>query len=253
MPRIQVTIAASCLAFLWQACAPAPAPVMLPPPGKEIYRTAAQRMTAVIISASPNVDSWARGRFSKVDAPKDADGGSAAPITSDGYFLTADHVLAGAKGRNIFVLYGSRGRLGATKARIVWRSPATDLALLHSPISTPEYYEWSAPSQWLPQGFPVMHAGVSTGFQSVAGKLITPIPPETRLSSARRFKYDIPLAPGDSGGAVVGANGRLIGVNSAVEFLVPLETAFFIESEANRPNVGKLNAIIAADRRSSGR
>jgi hypothetical protein len=44
----------------------------------------------------------------------------------------------------------------------------------------------------------------------------------------------------------------LIGVNSAVEFLVPLETAFFIESEGNRPNVGKLMMVIARDRKKYG-
>ena len=59
---------------------------------------------------------------------------------------------------------------------------------------------------------------------------------------------DIPLQPGDSGGPVLDAYGNLVGINSAVEFLVPLETAFFVDSEGNRPNVRKINAIIENDR-----
>ena len=47
------------------------------------------------------------------------------------------------------------------------------------------------------------------------------------------------------------ARGRIVGVNSAVEFLVPLETAFFIESEGNRPNLARLNRLIENDREKS--
>ncbi|NQX02918.1 hypothetical protein HQ447_19850, partial [bacterium] len=50
------------------------------------------------------------------------------------------------------------------------------------------------------------------------------------------------------GGPVVDAYGRLVGINSAVEFLVPMETAFFVDSEGNRPNIAKLEAVIHQDR-----
>ena len=101
----------------------------------------------------------------------------------------------------------------------------------------------------MPAGTPVIHSGIATGFRSEPGKLVTSIPPGR--ANAARFKHDIPLEPGDSGGAVVDAHGQLVGVNSAVEFLVPLETAFFIESEANRPNVRALQRAIESDRRSN--
>lgn len=231
------------------SCTPPPPPPDPTPPNREIYRIAARRLTAVVVSDRDDVDSWVGSRFTNGRAPANADGGSGVPITGDGYFLTADHVLASSDGRNVFVIYGRQGRLGATKARIVWRSASGDLALLHTPIETPQYYEWTPSDQWLPRGSPVMHAGIATGFKSSSGKLITGISPESGISGIRRFKHDIPLEPGDSGGAVVDARGLLVGVNSAVEFLVPLETAFFIESEANRPNVRKLMGIIARDRK----
>lgn len=62
---------------------------------------------------------------------------------------------------------------------------------------------------------------------------------------------DIPLEPGDSGGPVIDAYGNLIGVNSAVEFLIPLETAIFIDSEGVRPNVQKIHELIQRDRNSN--
>jgi hypothetical protein len=39
-----------------------------------------------------------------------------------------------------------------------------------------------------------------------------------------------------------------VGINSAVEFLVPMETAFFIDSEGNRPNIRFIGAVIEKDR-----
>ena len=56
------------------------------------------------------------------------------------------------------------------------------------------------------------------------------------------------MLPGDSGGAVLDADGRLIGINSAVQYLVPMETAFFIDSEGSRPRVAMLEQIIRLDR-----
>ena len=249
MSRLLVTICLGLGLTILSSCTP-PEPAANPtPPSREVYRMAAKRLTAIVVSGEKGVDEWVGSRFTQGDAPSDADGGSAIPITTDGYFMTADHVLASSADRNVFVIYGRSGRLGATQARIVWRSASSDLAVLHAPIATPDHYRWTPTNAWVSRSTPVMHAGIATGFKSPSGKLITGIPPETPFSGSRRFKHDIPLEPGDSGGPVVDANGLLVGVNSAVEFLVPLETAFFIESEANRPNVGKLMAMIASDRK----
>ena len=183
------------------------------------------------------------------NAPKDADGGSAAPITADGYFLTADHVLANSPGKNVFIIYAKGGKIMNRKARIVWRSKGDDLAILHLNEKTPYYYNWTAPGEWLSPGRAVVHGGMSTGFSSAPGKLRTALSPEGTFTGNRAFKIDIPLKPGDSGGPIVDSYGNLIGINSAVEFLIPLETAIFIDSEGNRPNTRKIASIIAKDRR----
>jgi hypothetical protein len=96
----------------------------------------------------------------------------------------------------------------------------------------------------------VIHGGMATGHRTSSGKLRTPLAPEGAFTGNRPFKIDIPLEPGDSGGPVVDAFGNLVGINSAVEFLIPLETAIFIDSEGNRPNTRKIAGIINKDRES---
>ena len=210
-------------------------------------------MTAVVVTDRNDLDTWVNRRFSVSHAPGDADGGSATPISPDGYFLTADHVLARMAGRNVFLLHGRGGPLAPVKARVVWRSESADIALLHVPIKTPNYYRWSPPERWLPAGSGVIHGGLATGFKSEPGKLGTTIPPEGGFTGTRKFKIDIPLQPGDSGGPVVDAYGNLVGINSAVEFLVPMETAFFVDSEANRPNTRMINSLVQVDRARNSR
>jgi len=252
MPSLARLLSIALAAMFFPACSPVPTNAPPPdttPPGRAVRRMAASRLTAVVISSKDELSPWVESRFTQGQGPEDADGGSAVPISPDGYFITADHVLARSAGRNIFVIHGQQGGLKATKARIIWRSASTDLAVLHIPLATPNYYTWTEQNQWVPAGTPVIHSGIATGFRSEPGKLVTSIPPGR--ANAARFKHDIPLEPGDSGGAVVDAHGQLVGVNSAVEFLVPLETAFFIESEANRPNVRALQRAIESDRRSN--
>ena len=242
--RLMGFLAAACLV---SACSVPPQPDSKVP-GQEIRGIIARRASAVIVTNCADPGRWVRGGFSAVHDPGDAEGGSATPLSPDGYFLTADHVLSQLEARNVFVLYGRKGRLTPSKARVVWRSSREDLALLHIQESTPEYYHWTSPDHWLPGGTGVMHGGIATGLKSRPGKLSTTLAPERAFTRTRKFKISIPLRPGDSGGPVVDAYGRLVGINSAVDFLVPMETAFFVDSEANRPNTRAIAALIEADR-----
>ena len=239
------------VALLGQSCAVSPPPD-LTPTSAATRRITSQRVSAVVVTDRMNLDRWVNRNFVTSQAPHDADGGSAAPIAPDGYFLTADHVLSNMAGQNVFLIYGQGGRLAPARARIVWRSGPSDLALLHIPVKTPFYYRWTPSDKWLPAGNAIIHGGISTGFKCGAGKLATGLAPEGALTGTRKFKMDLPLQPGDSGGPVVDAHGELVGVNSAVEFLVPMETAFFVDSEGCRPNVHQIDAIIESDRRRNG-
>lgn len=234
-------------AFAVQACAVAPSPDPTPP-GPAVRKQVLQRVSAVIVTDRPNLGTWVKRGFPVSQAPGDADGGSATPVSPDGYFLTADHVLARMEGRNVYVIYGGGASLKPHVARVVWRSERADLALLHIKAKSPLYYQFTPARKWLPIGTPVMHGGIATGFNSDPGKLGTSLPPSSPLTRTRKFKIDIPLQPGDSGGPVVDATGALVGINSAVEFLVPMETAFFIDSEASRPNPARIDSLIQNDR-----
>ncbi len=115
-------------------------------------------------------------------------------------------------------------------------------------MKTPYFYNWTPPERGLATGHGVIHGGMATGFRSPPGRLRSPLSPEGTFTGNRAFKIDIPLEPGDSGGPVVDGFGNIIGINSAVEYLIPLETAIFIDSEGNRPNTRKISAIIQKDR-----
>ncbi len=252
MSKFFLNTVAAFLCLLAAACSPTPPP---PPasmaiPGQVARQIVRERLSAVVVTTREELGSWVRQRFDTSGAPGDADGGSAAPITPDGYFLTADHVLTRSDSKNVFIIYGSGGRIVTSKARIVWRSFSDDLALLHIPLKTPYHYNWTPPDQWLPSGHGIIHGGMATGHRTSPGKLRSPLAPEGAFTSNRPFKIDIPLEPGDSGGPVVDAFGNLVGINSAVEFLIPLETAIFIDSEGNRPNTRKIAGIITQDRKS---
>jgi len=247
--KIGVVLLAGLLA---QGCmAPQPERV---PPGRTARLMVAERVSAVVVTRRDNIQNWTDGRLPKIYERDDVDGGSAAPIAPDGYFLTADHVLERVRtGRHAFVIYHTGGSLVTAKARVVWRSGSADLALLKVPLATPKFYQWTPPQHWLPAGTPIIHGGIATGFKPGTGKLATALAPEHGFTGARKFEIDIPLQPGDSGGPVVDAHGGLVGINSAVEFLVPMDTAFFVDSEGTRPNTRMIDDLIKRDRaRNSG-
>jgi S1-C subfamily serine protease len=227
------------------------APASFQAPDKTTRQIVRERISAVVVTGRKDISSWTNKKFVIANAPKDADGGSAAPISDDGYFLTADHVLIDVADKHIFVIYANGGKITTIKARVVWRSAKDDLALLHIPMKTPYYYRWSSPTRRIPQGLPVIHGGMATGTKSSTGVLRTGLAAESWMSRGRFFKMDIPLEPGDSGGPVIDAYGNLIGINSAVEYLIPLETAIFIDSEGVRPNIRKINELMQVDRNSN--
>ena len=173
--------------WLTQSCSVSP-PADTLAPGRTTRQIVAERVSAVVVTDRNSLDRWVNRNFATSQAPSDADGGSAAPIAPDGYFLTADHVLSRMNGRNVFLICGQGGRLAPAKARVVWRSESSDLELLHIPVKTPYFYRWTPPENWLPAGNSVIHGGISTGFKTGDGKLSTALPPESVFTGTRKFK-----------------------------------------------------------------
>src|SRR5688572_16747909 len=111
MPLLARLFPVALAAALFTGCRstpPEPQPEVTEP-GRAVMRKAAQRLTAVVISGKEELAPWVESRFTQGHGPDDADGGSAVPITPDGYFITADHVLARSDGRNIFLIHAQLG------------------------------------------------------------------------------------------------------------------------------------------------
>ena len=219
------------------------------PPGGEALRIAQDRISAIMVTDTADLGSWIDSGYSPANAPKSTDAGTGCPITADGYFLTADHVIKNASKKTTHVIYGRGYDRKTATARVIWRDTKNDLALIHADFSTPRYYRFTPPSISLPEGTPVFHGGLTTGLKPLYGTLSSTIPAQSMISSAQKFIIDIPLQPGDSGGPILDARANLIGVNSSVEFLIPMETPIFTNSHGVRPNIAKLMKIIAQDRR----
>lgn len=208
------------------------------------------RLTAVAVTKRSNLENFPNVNPSVIRDHRNLDGGSAAPISQDGYFITANHVLARAGGNHVFIIYANGGKTITSRARIVWRSDKDDVAILHIPAKTPYYYQWSEFDFPMILGHSVMQGGVVTGATLGQGKVISKIKSDGLMAKSGTFHMDIKLQPGDSGGPIVDVDGHLVGINAKIEFLTSLQTEIFIESEAIRPSISGIQAIIDRDRES---
>lgn len=236
------------------------------------YQPIGRKLAAVVVTDSENLSAWKSRKFAVKHTPMNTDGGSAAPISADGYFLTAYHVVSKARGKNIYILYAGGNGISVNRARIVWSSSSSDLAILHISQNTPNYYQWSPLERGLPQGQAVYHGGMRWrdtlmpedkqysnrnliyGWNSgsngkIQGKLLTNIHSETASKGDRKFKMNIPLMPGDSGGPIVDPNGKLIGINIVSEVFYYMQNPIFINSVGIRPSPEKITNIINKDRK----
>ncbi len=149
--------------------------------------------------------------------------GSGVIISSDGYVLTANHVIANSQEIKI-ALTGNKVEY---KARVIGSDPDTDVAVLkidadHLPAIT------LGDSSQLEVGDIVLAIGnpfdisqpgqtptVTMGIVSALGRSGLPL---DGFSGYENFiQTDAAINPGNSGGALVDAEGRLVGINTAIE------------------------------------
>jgi len=195
------------------------APASRPVPSSS-FASLVKRVSPAVVSIdtlSPGGDPvpWIRetpeGTVAGLATPVRRGAGSGFFISADGYVVTNDHVIAGAKEITVS-LADSR----QFPARLVGTDPPTDLAVLKvdahdlpfvsfSPAPLPEVGDWV-----VAVGNPFGFGGTATaGIVSALGREIG----EAHVSF---MQIDAPINSGNSGGPTFDLEGRVVGVNTAI-------------------------------------
>jgi len=148
--------------------------------------------------------------------------GSGVIISSDGYIVTNNHVIENAS--KIKVVLNDKRQYDAT---LIGRDPNTDMALIRIEEKNLQYAiignsDEAKVGQWvLAVGNPFdLTSTVTAGIISAKGRnlnlLKDPNRPESQYSIESFIQTDAAVNPGNSGGALVAADGKLIGINTAI-------------------------------------
>ena len=154
--------------------------------------------------------------------------GAAVPVSRDGYFLTAAHVVGDAESITLVSALADRGglQLCRANARIVWSPIADesgpDLALLYADMPGIDPFKLASTppkdgDRIAAAGWPWQHAGSSSGPPWLAGGRVLDVAMHAAVPGHPEFavvRHDTPLVPGDSGGPLLDSTGNLIAVNS---------------------------------------
>ncbi len=142
--------------------------------------------------------------------------GSGVILTPDGYIVTSNHVIENASKIEV-VLYDNR----SFTASLVGADPSTDLALLKINAEGLPYLEYGD-SDALRVGDWVLAVGnpfnltstVTAGIVSAKGRMLNLLNDRFRVESF--IQTDAAVNPGNSGGALVNVEGKLVGINTAI-------------------------------------
>lgn len=171
-----------------------------------------------------------------------AGSGSGVVYGEDGYIITNNHVIEGSG--DISVVFADGARF---PAEVVGTDPITDIGVLLvqrqdlSPISLGSADDLLIGEPAVAVGNPLGLAGgptVTTGIVSALDRRLQASGDEDLFGLVQT---DAPIAPGSSGGALVDASGRLIGITTAIAvsnvgaeglgFAVPIDIAIGVAND----------------------
>ncbi|WP_344126162.1 S1C family serine protease [Luedemannella flava] len=185
--------------------------------------------SAPVVDRSSLADIAAKVQPSVVHIMTDSGEGSGIVMTSDGYVLTNNHVIAGAKNNTVTVGF-SNGK--KAKATIKGTDPRTDVGVIKvegvSDLTAAEF----ADSDGVRVGDTVLAIGSPLGLEgsvsagivsalhrtiSVGGEQQSPFEQGTGTTTiGDALQTDAAINPGNSGGALVNTEGKVVGVNTAI-------------------------------------
>ncbi|MBN2637740.1 MAG: trypsin-like peptidase domain-containing protein [Bacteroidales bacterium] len=142
--------------------------------------------------------------------------GSGVIISSDGYIVTNNHVVAGAD--KITVTFNDKRQM---TAKVIGTSASTDLALIKVEAQDLPYLTYGNSNnlevgQWvLAVGNPFnLTSTVTAGIVSAKARNINIPGGQSGIESF--IQTDAAVNPGNSGGALVNTDGQLVGINTAI-------------------------------------
>ena len=159
--------------------------------------------------------------------PEQRASGSGVLISDDGYIVTNNHVISdqngGVAGEIMVTLHNKK----TYKARLIGKDPSSDIAVLKIDGTGFPYLVYGNSDevklgQWvLAIGYPLtLETTVTAGIVSAKGRTIGINERQTRgtnVSPVESFiQTDAAVNQGNSGGALVSTDGKLIGINSAI-------------------------------------
>ncbi len=163
--------------------------------------------------------------------------GSGVVVTPDGYLLTNEHVVRRVSRARVSFVDGR-----SVPAVVAGRDPATDLAVLRAQAGALPYAELAG-TQRLRPGQLVVAVGNPFGFEStVSAGVVSALGRSLRSRQGRLIEgvvqHSAALNPGNSGGPLVDALGRVAGINTAIiamaqgiGFAIPAATAQWVLTE----------------------
>jgi S1-C subfamily serine protease len=162
--------------------------------------------------------------------------GSGVVVTPDGYVLTNEHVVQRVEDARVAFVDGR-----SVPAVVVGRDPATDLAVLRAQAAALPYARLATTPVRV--GQLVVAVGNPLGFEStVSAGVVSALGRSLRSRHGRLIEgvvqHTAALNPGNSGGPLVDAQGRVLGINTAIiamaqgiGFAVPATTAQWVLTE----------------------
>ncbi|RYZ22468.1 MAG: PDZ domain-containing protein [Chitinophagaceae bacterium] len=155
--------------------------------------------------------------------PEQRASGSGVIVSEDGYIVTNNHVISNGSDGVADEITVTLHNRKTYKARLIGRDPSSDLAVLKIDGTKLPFLVYGNSGnlmlgQWvLAIGYPLtLETTVTAGIVSATGRSININRRQSETPVESFIQTDAAVNQGNSGGALVNANGELIGINSAI-------------------------------------